>query len=124
MDNQIILTSSSLSQQTNGHEQANRSFPVAKSFGRTGKRQILHIELWYADGTTDEINVLSPQIVWGHDIEVQWIHMKAYIHQEYERLGVIKYRAHCAEIVDGTIKKVWSWFAFDLVNNQELPYEG
>lgn len=90
-------------------------------YGRTGRAQVLHIELWYADGTKGEINLLSPHIAWGSDIESQWRFMREYLHKEHGALGIIRYHAHCAHVREnGALKISWSWFAFDLILNQEV----
>ena len=113
------LTQSKLSQ--GGKENKPESTAaVGDHFGRTGKVQVLHVDLYYADGTKGEINVTAPAIVWGEDIELQWYALRTYIKDQYQRLGIVKYRAHCYHSLNGEIEKTFSWFAFDLITNIEI----
>lgn len=90
-------------------------------FGRTSRTQVLHIDLFYADGTTGIINVTSPGIIWGEDIETQWFHMRTYIKSQCERLGLVGYHAHAHQIDgEGNITKSFSWIPFDLIQNKEV----
>lgn len=89
-------------------------------FGRTGYTQVLHVHLWYADGTEGEINVTSPHIVWGDNVDTQWVHVRSYIKSLYDRLGIIKYQAHLYINAGGELNKALSYCPFDLILNKPI----
>ncbi len=77
------------------------------AFARTpGKIQILHIDLWYAEGPPDEINITSPHVSLTEDLERQYIYMKGYLQKAAPDLGIVAYQASlCWVNPDGTLKK-------------------
>lgn len=89
-------------------------------FGRTGKVQVLHVALQYADGSKGEINLTSPHIIWSEDIETQYLHLKKYIASQYKRLGVVSYQAYIyAQKPDGTLEFCMNWGPADLTKEQD-----
>lgn len=89
-------------------------------FGRTGYMQVMHIELWYVDGTKGEINLTSPHIIWSEDIENQHYFMQEYLKSQCQRLGIVRYRGHCYHNIDGILKKAFSYAPFDLITNRPI----
>ncbi|GAB4032822.1 hypothetical protein [Spirosoma gilvum] len=90
------------------------------SFGRTGYMQVMHIELWYVDGSKGEINITSPHIIWSEDVETQYYYMREYLKSQHDRLGIVRYRGHCYHNINGILKKVFSYAAFDLITNSNV----
>lgn len=72
--------------------------------------QILHIELWYADGSVRELNITSPMTSFGEDIERQYIYMRMYLRKTAIDLGIVAYQASIAtSIPEGfKIHTVWN----------------
>lgn len=58
-----------------------------------GKRQILSVTLFYADGSQDELNVSSPHIRFSEGIERQYIHIRRYLNESAADLGLVGYHA-------------------------------
>ena len=84
------------------------------SFKRTpDKIQILHIDLWYEDGSTGEINITSPHVALGEDLERQYIYMRMYLQKSARDLGVVAYRASVHRMVGDELRTSWSWAKVD-----------
>ncbi|GAA4416760.1 hypothetical protein GCM10023187_48520 [Nibrella viscosa] len=65
------------------------------------KRQILSVKLYYQDGTEDELNVSSPLITNGEDLERQYSHIKQYLDASAKDLQLLAYHAKMMSY-DGT----------------------
>lgn len=91
--------------------------PNAPSTAFAGQ-QILHIKTWYKDGSQREINITSPHVFAGEDLEVQYIYMKMYLRKMGSLLGITAYQGHICCVENGVPRIVGT---FEKVDFSTIP---
>ncbi|MVM36272.1 hypothetical protein GO755_40060 [Spirosoma sp. HMF4905] len=92
---------------------------TCEAFPKKEDVEILHIELFYANGSVREMNVTSI----GGNIELQYIHMRRYLVEALVDRGLVKIHAHYAYSENGNIKNICSWYPFDCLTGREISPE-
>ncbi|WP_461043710.1 hypothetical protein [Spirosoma harenae] len=74
-------------------------------------RQVLYVTLWYVDGSTDQLIITSPHMVWGEDIERQYLYIRMYLNKSFEDLGIIAYQGSISHLIGDQLQKPVGAFA-------------
>jgi hypothetical protein len=86
--------------------------------------QLLHIQLFYEDGRSGEMNVTSPNPCSSEDIETQYVYLKRYLRKMGPLLGIVAYQANiCYPRPDGSIKVLGTFPKVDCQQITPFAYD-
>lgn len=81
--------------------------------------RILHIQLWYKDGSEGEINIVSPRHDGGDDTEVQYLYMRMYLRKQAPMFDIVAYQA--SMIYDDPVRGLRPIGTYDKVDCTNIP---